>query len=106
HYVFRAAHGLRACLNGRGTRIKGVRLFGSTINQDDDGDVRRDPALKRDFERPNCNTWKTKRTCSAGEVIVGLDIHHDASSIKGLAPKCASVTVAPDGSSAGTRRSN
>ena len=104
-YAYYAAHGIRTCLNNAGTRVKGVRLFGSTINQDDDREVRRDPALKRDFERPNCNTWQTVRKCPAREVMVGIDIHHDGSSISGLAPKCAAVTVVQD-NSVGERRSN
>ena len=91
--VFLAAHGLRACLNRRGDRVKGVRLFGSTVNQDDAGEARRDPGLKRDFERTNCTTWKTIRKCDEGDVMVGVDIHHSGGEIHGLAPKCASVTV-------------
>ncbi|GAB5534518.1 MAG: hypothetical protein Rubg2KO_07670 [Rubricoccaceae bacterium] len=104
-YVYYAAHGVRTCHNRAGTRVKGVRLFGSTINQDNDREVRRDPALKRDFERTNCNTWQTVRKCPAGEVVVGIDIHTSGTSITGLAPKCATVSVVQD-NSAGTRRSN
>jgi len=91
--VFLAAHGVRACLNSRGDRIKGVRLLGSTVNQDGAGEVRRDFGLMRDFERTNCNEWKTIRKCDTGEAIVGLDIHHSDGEIHGLAPKCAAVTV-------------
>lgn len=91
--TFVAAHGLRVCLNRGGDRVKGIRLFGSTINQDNSGDVRRDPALKREFERVNCNEWKPARRCDAGEVIVGVVVHHDGDEIHGLAPKCAAVEV-------------
>ncbi|GAB5534517.1 MAG: hypothetical protein Rubg2KO_07660 [Rubricoccaceae bacterium] len=91
--VFLAAHGVRACLNRRGDRIKGVRLLGSTVNQDDAGEARRDFGLMRDFERTNCNTWKTIRKCDVGDVVVGVDIHHSDGEIHGLAPKCAPVTV-------------
>jgi hypothetical protein len=91
--TYLAAHGLRACLNRRGDRVKGVRLFGSTVNQDGAGEARRDVGLKRDFERTNCNEWKVARRCPEGEVMVGVDIHHTDTEIHGLAPKCASVTV-------------
>jgi hypothetical protein len=91
--AYLGAHGLRACLNRGGDRVKGVRLFGSTINQDNAREVRRDPALLRDFERTNCNEWKATQMCNSGEVVVGLDIHHTDHEIRGFAPKCASVTV-------------
>lgn len=91
--TFLAAHGLRACLNRRGDRIKGVRLFGSTVNQDGEGEARRDPALQSEFERTNCNEWKPMRRCPVGEVMVGVDIHTTGDEIHGLAPKCASVEV-------------
>ena len=91
--IFYAAHGIRACLNSAGTRVKGIRLFGSAVNQDGAGGVQREPAFKRDFERPNCNTWKLARRCPEGEVIVGLDIHHTGDNITGFAPKCAEVTA-------------
>ena len=91
--VYLAAHGLRVCLNRRGDRIKGIRLLGSTVNQDGAGEVRRDFGLMRDFERTNCNEWKTIRKCDTGEAIVGLDVHHSDGEIHGLAPKCAAVTV-------------
>ena len=87
-----AAHGLRTCLNRRDDRIKGIRVFGSTLDQDGAQEVRRAPSLKRDFERANCHEWQATRKCPAGEVLVGVDIHHSGGAIHGLTPKCAAVS--------------
>jgi hypothetical protein len=98
-----AIHALKVGLNRKGNKLKAVATEGSTIDQDDAGEVRRDPGLSDSFQRPNFKRpWKTKVSCEEGEVAVGLVIHyrpnntvgfHTHPSIEGLALECAAVSV-------------
>lgn len=93
-----AIHAIKVGLNRRGDKLKAVTVYGSTIDQDEAGEVRRDAGMEDDFERPNFKKpWKDKVSCEPGAVAVGLVIYynkdHAHASIEGLALECAEVSV-------------
>lgn len=96
-----AARGLQVCDNDRNQnniRMKGLKLFGATVDRDNNQSINRDSALDNSEQRTNCREWRTAQTCPNNQVMVGFDIHYradgtDPYSITALAPKCAPVTI-------------
>ena len=96
--LLEAIHAIRVGMNRKDNKIKAVTIYGSTIDQDESGEVRRDPGLSESFERPNFKEpWKNKVSCGPGHVAVGVVLHyHDKSrnpSVEGIALECAEVSV-------------
>jgi len=87
----RAIHAIKIGVNGNNGKLKGAKIYGSYINRFGAGAVEREPALQEEFERPNLNTWETKRACDDGEVAVGVIVEYDDSwpAIVGLGLDCA-----------------
>lgn len=91
-------HGLAVCLNNNETRLKGVRVYGSTLQPD--GTFRRDPALQDEtFKRSNCSKWQTPQLCPAGELVVGVNVRSSDDGVVGLALQCMQVkrNTVPEG---------
>jgi hypothetical protein len=105
--LLEAIHAIRVGMNRKGNKIKAVTTYGSTIDQDESGEVRRDPGMTDSFERPNFREpWKDKVSCGSGEVAAGVVLHyHEKSrnpSVEGIALECADVTVREFAYRAGT----
>ncbi|GAB5533874.1 MAG: hypothetical protein Rubg2KO_01230 [Rubricoccaceae bacterium] len=104
-----AIRGLQVCHNdrdGRNYKLKGLRVFMATINQDGNGEVSPDPGLTSTFERNHCREWSREVTCPSGQVAVGVKVYyHDGRNnrgrnaisnpdrITGLALQCRRVRV-------------
>jgi len=87
--------GAQVCLNSDDTRVKGWILYGRQINangslMDLDLDALAGP-------RPNCDTWKQRIDCPAGEIATAAVLEFDSGSTprawKGISLKCRAVTV-------------
>ncbi len=89
-------HGIQVCNNGQNNhRVKGVRLFGATVDKDGDGQVKTITATPS-FERTNCKPpWKSMRTCDGQKIAVGLIVKHTKDEITGLGLRCADIQVKP-----------
>lgn len=86
-------NGVNVCLNSKGDRIKGVKIFGKKLNRSN-GSL--SDAGSKKFERTNCKTWKTIRYCPAGKIAVGVKISYTKQSLisdefGGLALVCRTV---------------
>ena len=69
----RAAVGVAVCLNGKRTRVKGIRIYGAKIEAN--GQIVRESALNDDFQRTNCKTpWASASMCGNLRVVTGLDL--------------------------------
>ena len=93
-----AIHGIRVGLNRHGDKLKAVTIYGSTIDHDASGEVRREPGMQAVFERNNFKKpWQNRVQCPAGEVAVGVLLYynqeHTYPSIEGIALECAAATV-------------
>jgi len=104
-----AIRGLQVCHNdrdGRNYKLKGLRVFMATINQDGNGNVTPDPGLTDEFARNHCREWSREVYCPSGQVAVGVKVYyHDGRNnrgnnarsnpdkITGLALQCRRVTV-------------
>ncbi|MEM1115436.1 MAG: hypothetical protein AAF845_12620 [Bacteroidota bacterium] len=104
-----AIRGLQVCTNdrsGRNLKLKGLRVFMATVNQDGSGQVTPDAGLTDAFERPNCRTWTPRVTCPSGQVGVGLKVYYhngqndrgrnaqtNPDRITGLALQCRAVSI-------------
>lgn len=71
-----AISGLRVCTDGRSDAVRGVTLYGSTINARGEGEVRRDGGLTESFESSTCRSWQPIARCAADRVAVGLSAYH------------------------------
>jgi CubicO group peptidase (beta-lactamase class C family) len=74
-------------------RLKGATLTAAAV--DKDGSVRVESGLmSRTFKRTSCgDEWSKQQACGSGQVAVGLDIHHNADEITGLALQCLTPTI-------------
>lgn len=86
-------NGVQVCLNSKGDRIKGVKVFGKKLNRSN-GSL--SDAGSKKFERTNCKTWKTIRYCPAGKIAVGVKVSYTRQSLisdefGGLALVCRTV---------------
>ena len=80
--------GIQVCLNGAGKRIKGIRIFGRKLNR---ATGQLAAAGKKEFERPNCNTWSPKRSCPAGQIATALAVYSGDGGATGLKLVCKPV---------------
>lgn len=90
--------GVRVCLNNAGTRVKGLRLYGTKLNRST-GALEHLSGYKG-WSRPNCNTWKTIRYCPAGKVATRIGIEYRAQQfigdeVQGLKLECRTVSAKP-----------
>jgi CubicO group peptidase (beta-lactamase class C family) len=85
---------IQVCNTGQSNhRVKGVKLFGAFVDQDQNGTVV-SSGTTRSFERTNCKEpWQAVRACTSGEVAVGLVIEHTNDEVTGLGLRCAPVRV-------------
>lgn len=74
-------------------RIKGLRLFGATI--DAAGRVTAAEGSPREVRHTNCARWHPPVKCAAGQIAIGLRIHHSDGAYTGLGLKCRAVETAP-----------
>jgi hypothetical protein len=86
--------GIQVCMNSDGERIKGVKIFGATLNRSTGALT--NVATPKEFDRPNCNTWKVAQYCPPGEVatqvrISYVDFAYYTDEINGLALVCRAV---------------
>lgn len=118
-----ALDGVGICQRNSNDEMKGLRIYGTQLGFEGtrletspivtESDqvitsvtIPAGSRITESFQRPNCSAnnggWNPIRTCNAGEVIVGLDIHYkypglmgnqDRARITGLAPKCARVSI-------------
>lgn len=85
----RVVAGVRVCMNKQRTRVKGIKVYGASINND--GDVRRDSAYNNQFSRPNCSTWERTRMCPSEQVATGVHFNYSGRSLVGVALECQAV---------------
>ncbi|MBL4688329.1 MAG: hypothetical protein JKY37_27325 [Nannocystaceae bacterium] len=85
----RVMAGVRVCMNRQRTRVKGIKVYGASINND--GDVRRDSAYSDHFSRSNCHTWERARMCPAQQVATGVHFNYSGRSLVGIALECQAV---------------
>jgi len=86
--------GVRVCLNNAGTRVKGLRLYGTKLDRATG--ALNNLAGYEGWSRPNCNTWKTIRYCPAGKVATRIGIEYRVQQfigdeVQGLKLICRSV---------------
>lgn len=99
---------LAICQNSGSLRMKGLRIRGATLEETGGSRLGTDPITyviagttqesTESFERPNCNDWQSYSSCSAGEVIVGVNVQHgeapgDKRQIMGLSAQCAPIDI-------------
>jgi hypothetical protein len=87
--------GAQVCLNSDDTRVKGWILYGRQINANGSlMDLSLDALAG---PRPNCDTWKQRIDCPAGEIATAAVLEFDSGSAprawKGISLKCRAVTV-------------
>lgn len=90
--------GINVCLNNAGTRVKGMRLYGTKLDRAT-GQLDHLTGYKQ-WTRPNCNgNWQTIRYCPAGKVARALKLEFRAQQfigdeIQGIRLVCRSVIPA------------
>lgn len=89
-------HSIRACMNGQGDRVKGLRVGSTAIIIDADGGFSTErPTLSPSaYDRANhCDSWRRQVSCGERELAIGLVVHLAAGSepraATGVALKCA-----------------
>lgn len=85
----RVAAGVRVCLNNQRSRVKGIKVYGASI--DNDGNVRRDSAYNGQFARSNCKRWERTRMCPTDQVATGIQFNYAGESLVGIALQCQAV---------------
>lgn len=87
--------GAKVCMNSDDTRVKGWVLYGRQIN--DDGSLTDLTLDALAGPRPNCDTWKQRVDCPAGEIATAAVLEFDSSDTPrawmGISLKCRAVTV-------------
>lgn len=83
--------GVNVCMNKKGDRIKGLRIYGAKLNRDT-GQVQ-NLNNPKEWKRPNCHEWRTARFCGPGKLATGIRIQQatGSRSIQGLALECRNV---------------
>lgn len=92
--TLRVIAGVRVCMNRQRTRVKGIKAYGASI--DNDGRVTRDSAYNGSFARPNCARWESPRLCPSQQVATGVQFHYTSgsnASLVGIALQCQAVTT-------------
>lgn len=84
--------GINVCLNKKGTRIKGLRIFGSKLNRNT-GNLT--SAGSKEWERPNCKNWQTARHCPTGQLAQGIRVEYNQYTVIGLRLICREVIEKP-----------
>lgn len=87
--------GAKVCLNNDDTRVKGWILYGRQINSDGSlTDLTLDALAG---PRANCDTWKQRVDCPAGEIATAAVLEFESGSTprawKGISLKCRAVTA-------------
>lgn len=85
---------IQVCNNGDNNhRLKGVKIFGATVDQSQSGKVVPSGATDS-FERTNCkHPWKAVRECASGKIAVGLLVEHTDDEVTGLGLRCAQPVI-------------
>jgi hypothetical protein len=87
--------GVEVCMNSDQSKVKGWELFGRQINANGSLSDIANHALAG--PRPNCDTWKQRVDCAAGEIATAMQVHFDSTteprSWLGVALKCRHVSV-------------
>lgn len=87
--------GAKVCMNSDNTRVKGWILYARQIN--DDGSLTDLTLDALAGPRPNCDTWKQRVDCPAGEIATAAVLEFESGSTprawKGISLKCRAVTV-------------
>jgi hypothetical protein len=91
---------LRVCLNGNGTRVKGIAVLGRKVQASGElSGIRQTP----ETSLPNCSRWQQWAECPEGHVATGLVGHYEAGnnprSLTGLALRCRPITTQQNGES-------
>lgn len=82
--------GIAVCVNAKGERIKGVRIYGTKLDRETGALT--EAAETKEFARPNCTAWQDAQYCPDTHVATGL--HHTNAADKGfsgLALRCQQV---------------
>ncbi|MEO0559043.1 MAG: hypothetical protein AAF170_12755 [Bacteroidota bacterium] len=76
-------------------KMKGLRIYETTLDADGEGGVVRRKDLMHEASRTNTRRWHPAAVCPDNQIIVGLDLHINDTvySIVGIRPHCATVTV-------------
>jgi len=84
------ATAIQVCTNKKAKedreRIKGVRLWGGTINKD--GSIAQN-ATPKGFAHPNCAEWHAKVSCDAKSVITNVRAYYGDKGFSGLQVACS-----------------
>ena len=82
-------HAVQVCLNKKGTRLKGIRLWPTNFTK---GGTMTRSSKSREKKLANCNQWKKKVQCSSGQVARGVQVHYtEDNGYKGIALKCSKI---------------
>ena len=82
-------HAVQVCLNKKGTRLKGIRIWPTSFTGS--GKMTR-LTKSREKKLTNCNQWKTKVQCSSGQFARGVQVHYtEDHGYKGIALKCGQI---------------
>lgn len=90
--TLRVIAGVRVCMNRKRTRVKGIRVYGASINNA--GSVSRDSLYNGEYRRSRCSSWEPARMCPNGQVATAVQFNYDRTSLVGIALQCQAVTTA------------
>ncbi len=91
--TMRVIAGVRVCMNKKRTRVKGIKVYGASI--DPSGAVTRGSEFNGGFQRPNCTSpWHPRKMCPTNQVATGLEFHTKSGILTGIALQCQRVTTA------------
>lgn len=89
--TLRVIAGVRVCMNRKRTRVKGIRVYGASINSA--GGVSRDSLYNGEYRRSRCSSWESARMCPNGQVATAAQFNYDRTSLVGIALQCQAVTT-------------
>ena len=99
-----AIDGLRTCQPDGGDLLRGMEVWGSAILDTETQPVQIERITaggtqmpRKDIQmRPTCEDWRQERSCPAGQVAIGIDVHYATTqssyAITGLSLHCARLT--------------
>jgi len=80
--------------NTANNRLKGIRIWARTINYGDPVTLTSQTS-GHEARHTNCNLWHTPQACEVGYIAVGLRVHNDGQSFRGIALYCRRVELKP-----------
>lgn len=99
HHGAAAIHGIRVCTDGSSPAVRGVRALVSTLNENGNGQVLRQPSQADTFERSGCRTWEPAQRCPLGNVATRVRAYYDGygadRTLVGLSLMCRAVDIEP-----------